>query len=114
MYELEQLEGRIVMIDHGHIAFDGDFRRLRSGFGDHRYLMLETPQESAPELTGATWSHSEGNRHTFTFDAAQTPIAMLLDRAAQQTQVVDVETHRAPIDDVIADIYEGWENERAD
>ncbi|MBT4139594.1 MAG: ATP-binding cassette domain-containing protein [Candidatus Latescibacteria bacterium] len=114
MDELEQLAGRIVMIDHGHIAFDGDFRRLRSGFGDHRYLMLETPQESAPELTGATWSHSEGNRHTFTFDAAQTPIAMLLDRAAQQTQVVDVETHRAPIDDVIADIYEGWENERAD
>lgn len=114
MDELEQLAGRIVMIDHGNIAFDGDFRQLRRDFGDHRYLMLETPQESAPELTGATWSHSEGNRHTFTFDAAQTPIATLLDRAAQQTQVVDVETHRAPIDDVIADIYEGWENERGE
>lgn len=114
MDELEQLAGRIVMIDQGRIAFDGDFRRLRSEFGDHRYLMLETPQESAPTLAGTTWSHSEGNRHTYTFDAAQTPIATLLDHAAQQTQVIDVETHRAPIDDVIADIYEGWENTRED
>ena len=29
MAELEQLAGRIVMIDHGEIAFDGDFDRLR-------------------------------------------------------------------------------------
>lgn len=112
MDELEQLAGRIVMIDHGNIAFDGDFRRLRSAFGDRRYLMLETPQETPPQLTGTTWSHSEGNRHTYTFDATQTPIATLLDQASQQTQVIDVETHRAPIDDVIADIYEGWENTR--
>jgi len=112
MDELEQLAGRIVMIDHGNIAFDGDFRRLRNEFGDRRYLMLETPQASAPKLAGTTWSHSEGNRHTYTFDASQTPIATLLDQAAQQTQVIDVETHRAPIDDVIADIYEKWENGR--
>lgn len=112
MDELEQLAGRIVMIDQGHIAFDGDFRTLRNNFGDRRYLMLETPQESAPELSGATWSHSESTRHTYTFDASQTPIATLLDQASHQTQVIDVETHRAPIDDIIADIYEHWETSR--
>jgi hypothetical protein len=35
-------------------------------------------------------------------------IAALLAQAAAQTTIVDVETHRAPIDDVIADIYEKW------
>jgi len=112
MDELEQLAGRIVMIDQGNIAFDGDFRRLRNEFGDRRYLLLETPQDAPPDLTGATWSHSEGNRHTYTFDATKTPIATLLDHAAQKTQVIDIETHRAPIDDVIADIYEHWETSR--
>ena len=28
-----------------------------------------------------------------------------------QAQVLDVETHRAPIDDVIADIYETWQRD---
>ena len=35
--------------------------------------------------------------------------AMLLEQAASQTQVLDVETHRAPIDEVIADIYRQWQ-----
>jgi hypothetical protein len=36
-------------------------------------------------------------------------IAELLEQAAAQTQVLDVETHRPPIDEVIADIYEKWQ-----
>jgi hypothetical protein len=32
-----------------------------------------------------------------------------LAQATAQTHIVDVETHRAPIDDVIADIYERWQ-----
>ena len=47
-------------------------------------------------------------RDAVSFDAAQTPIPTLLDQAAEQTTIHDVETHRAPIDDVIADIYEYW------
>jgi hypothetical protein len=32
----------------------------------------------------------------------------LLEQAAAQTEVLDVETHRAPIDEVVADLYEHW------
>jgi hypothetical protein len=42
------------------------------------------------------------------FDASEANIADLLAQASGQTQLFDVETHRAPIDDVIADIYEQW------
>jgi len=109
MDELEQLAGRIVMIDKGRIAFDGDFRTLRRTFGDRRLLTLETPESTAPQLPGIAWIKSEGHRHVYAFDAAQTPIAALLDRIAQHTRILDIETHRAPIDDVIADIYEHWQ-----
>jgi len=109
MDDLEQLAGRIVMIDGGRIAFDGDFGQLRSTFGDRRHLMLETPEVEHLQLENADWVKSEGNRHAYTFDAAQTSIPALLDQAARHTSVSDVETHRAPIDDVIADMYEGWE-----
>jgi len=109
MAELEQLAGRIVMIDHGTIAFDGPFERLRREVSDHRRLLLETGNGAAPALSGAELVKSEAGRHEYIFDATQTRIATLLEQAASQTQVLDVETHRAPIDEVIADIYRQWQ-----
>ncbi len=109
MSELEQLAGRIVLINKGELAFDGDFGRLRREFGEQRVLLIETPDEKPPTLEVAQWVKSEGNRHEFLFDGGQVSIAELLERVSTQTQILDVETHRAPIDDVIADIYEKWQ-----
>jgi ABC-2 type transport system ATP-binding protein len=109
MGELEQLAGRIVMIDHGKIAFDGPFDRLRREVSDHRRLLLETANGAPPALMGADLVKSEAGRHEYIFDATRVRIATLLEQAANQTQVLDVETHRAPIDEVIADIYRQWQ-----
>jgi viologen exporter family transport system ATP-binding protein len=109
MAELEQLAGRIVMIDRGRIAFDGDFSQLRREFADRRRLLLETTDGAAPALLGAELISSEAGRHEYVFNASTVRISDLLDQAAAQTEVLDVETHRAPIDEVIADIYEKWQ-----
>ncbi len=109
MAELEQLAGRIVLVDKGRIAYDGDFVRLRREFADRRSLTLETESETAPILVGAEHLKSEANRHEYAFDGAQVGIASLLQQAAEQTRLIDVETHRAQIDNVIADIYERWQ-----
>ena len=109
MDELEQLAGRIVMIDRGRIAYDGDFAELRRRFGDRRHLTIETADPAPPRLAGVEFVDSERNRHHFTFDAARTPITSLLQQAAEQTTIHDVETHRSRIDDVIAELYEHWD-----
>jgi hypothetical protein len=62
----------------------------------------------APLLQGAELVESAPHRHEYVFDAAHTRIATLLEQATAQTAVRDVETHRAPIDAVIADIYQRW------
>jgi ABC-2 type transport system ATP-binding protein len=108
MAELEQLAGRMVMIDQGAIAFDGSFDRLRQEVTDRRRLVLETAGEPAPQLQGAELIASQARRHEYVFDAAHTRIAVLLEQAAAQTTILDVETHRAPIDEVIVDIYQRW------
>ena len=108
MAELEQLAGRIVMIDRGQIAFDGSFLQLRRDVADQRRLVLETSADIAPELPGTMLHKSTPGRHEYSFDATQTRIATLLEQASQQTTILDVETHRAPIDEVIADIYRAW------
>ncbi len=111
MGELEQLAGRIVLIDRGRIAFDGPFDRLRRNLGDRRHLLIETPNGEPPVLEGARWVRSEAGRHEYVFDATRVRVADLLEQASRQVQVLDVETHRAPIDDVIADVYARWQGE---
>ncbi len=109
MAELELLAGRIVMIHRGEIAFDGDFARLRREFADRRVLRIDTDSPVAPDLPGATLVATEGHRHEYAFDAGETGVGDLLACAARQTTLLDVETHRAPIDDIIADIYVRWQ-----
>jgi hypothetical protein len=45
------------------------------------------------------------------YDATRVQLASLLEQAAAQTQILDVETHRAPIDTLVADLYERWQRE---
>jgi ABC-2 type transport system ATP-binding protein len=108
MPDLEQLRARIVLLNDGAIAFDGSFEDLRRRLGDRRRLVLETGSAAAPALPGATYLTSEGTRHEYAFDATAAPIPQLLAAAAARAHLVDVETHRAPIEDVIADLYRGW------
>lgn len=110
MSDLEQLAGRITMIDRGKLAFDGDFDRLRREFADRRHLQIETPDQAPPHLEQARLLHSEAGRHAYIFDAGSTTVSALLAEASLQCTILDVETHRVAIDEVIADIYEKWQN----
>jgi ABC-2 type transport system ATP-binding protein len=109
MDELEQLAGRIVLIDRGRIAFDGAFDALRRQFSDRRRLLLQTRESVPPSLRDAELIHSESGCHEYLFDASRTEIATLLEQATATSRVVDVETHRLSFDEVIADIYAGWQ-----
>ena len=112
MSDLEQLAGRIVMIDRGRIAFNGDFGTLRREYADRRHLDIETSDISPPLLANARYKGSEGGRHTYVFDAGQVSVSALLEDAAAQCTILDVETHRIDIDEVIADIYEKWQGRK--
>ena len=87
------------MIDRGRIAFDGNFNQLR----------LLTHETAPPVLSPATLTSSDGGYHDYVFDAGEVRMTTLLEQASSQAQVLDVEAHRVPIDDVISDIYEEWE-----
>jgi ABC-2 type transport system ATP-binding protein len=109
MAELEQLAGRIVLLHQGQIAFDGVFSDLRQLLSQRRVLTLVTAAPGPPQLDDAELIATDNaGRHEFAFDAARVTLSALLEQASAQTEVVDVETHRAPIDQVVADLYEHW------
>ena len=113
MADLEVLAERVVMIDHGAISFDGSFRDLRAQVNPRRVLTIETAgPDTAPALADAELTNAEGNRYTFLYDPKAISIGALLEQAARTHDVLDVETHRPDIDEVIADLYAGWQDAR--
>jgi hypothetical protein len=57
---------------------------------------------------------STPGRHEYAYDARVTPLLDLLSQAAATTDVRNVETRRAPIDQVVADLYERWQQPARD
>ena len=57
--------------------------------------------------SGLGWAIREGA--IATRYASRVRISDLLEQAASKGPILDVETHRVAIDDVIADIYEKWQ-----
>ena len=106
MPDLEQLRARVVMLHRGDIVFDGSFLELRRTIPDRRRLLLETDSAVPPVLDGASLVASHGSRHEYVFDASRVAIPALLSRAGSQVTLIDVESHRAPIDDIVAEVYE--------
>ena len=96
------------MVDRGSVAFDGDFRELRRAVTTRRRLLIETSSPDAPTLPHAELVASEVGRHTYHYDPTLVDVSTLLAAAATVTDVLDVETHRPDIDDVVADLYEHW------
>jgi ABC-2 type transport system ATP-binding protein len=109
MAELEQLAGRIVMVHRGRVTFDGPFDRLRRESHDHRRLVVHTTGDHAPVLAGAELVSSDRGQHAYTFDASQVQLSALLGEVAAHADVLDVETHRPPIGEVVAELYQRWQ-----
>lgn len=114
MDELEQLAGRIVLVDQGRVAFDGAFERLRREHAERRTLTLITADDAAaPALPPAELLSSAAGRHDYAFDPRVTSLGALLAAAAARCEVLDAELHREPLDELIADIYERWSTSRS-
>lgn len=107
MDDLTEMAQRIMLIHHGRIAFDGTYDALMRATGDRHVLTFRTEQ-ALPELPGATMVDVEQGLYRFEYDAETVPIAELLRSIAEIPDVADVETGRAPIEAVIAELYESW------
>ena len=109
MAELEQLAGRIVLLHQGQIAFDGDFTELRRLLDRApRADPRDDVRPGRPARPAPSWCAPKPAATNTPSTPPQVKLSELLEQAAAQTEVLDVETHRAPIDDVVADLYEHW------
>ena len=121
MDDLEEMAQRIILLNKGQIAFDGNFDKLRNTAGacSRIVVTMKNPGSKKQSLTsdkaltdptipGLQLLSSNEGICEYEFNRSQTGIHEVLGNLAGFQGIEDVEIRRAHIEDVIARLYLSW------
>jgi ABC-2 type transport system ATP-binding protein len=109
MGDVERLCDRILVIDRGRLAYDGDLPGLSRTVGAERVLVVDLA-EAVDDLTGIEntrhlSSEGHGLRQRLAFDAEATTAAKVLAAVSERAEVLDLTVEEPDIEDVVRRIY---------
>ncbi len=110
MGDIERLCERVLLVDHGRLAFDGTLAGLAAAAGLGRVLVVDL-DAAHPDLhlnlAGVRHLGSEGRgvRQRIAFDPARVTAAQLLAAVSAQAGVVDLSIDEPDVEDVVATLY---------
>jgi ABC-2 type transport system ATP-binding protein len=97
-----------MVIDHGHVVYDGTVDDLKGRHGQYRTLVVDLERAGGPiAVDGAEVVRVEGPRQWVRFHRDRTTAAELIAAIARTTPVVDLTVEEPLIEDVIARMYAG-------
>jgi ABC-2 type transport system ATP-binding protein len=105
--DVEKLCERVMIIDHGHLLFDGRLQELRQRFGGKRRLMVDF-SEPYPDysVSLASISKVEGLRVTYEFERGRITASELIASISQRFRIQDLSVYEPSIEETIRRIYE--------
>jgi ABC-2 type transport system ATP-binding protein len=109
MGDVERLCDRILVVDHGRLAYDGTLPGLSRTVGAERVLLVDLDRP-APDMVGIRHtrhlgSQGDGLRQELAFDSERITAAQVLAAVSEQAQVVDLGVREPDIEDVVRRIY---------
>lgn len=107
MTDMEKLCSRVVVIDSGHLMYDGSLDQMTRKFGATRSLMVEFehPVEDFA-VDGANLQKSEGNRKWYQFDRFETTPVALLHSIGERYAIRDLQIIEPEIESIVRNLYE--------
>ncbi|MDV3222629.1 ATP-binding cassette domain-containing protein [Intrasporangium sp.] len=109
MGDIERLCDRVLVVDHGRLAFDGTLPGLAATVGAERRLVIDlavpTPPLDDVASTRLVGSESDGLRQRLAFDPEATTAAAVLAEVSRRAEVRDLTIEEPDIEDVVRRIY---------
>lgn len=110
MGDIERLCDRVLVVDHGRLAYDGSLPGLGATVGAQRVLVVDlaVPAPALDGLAGAELVsvEAEGMRQRLAFDAETTTAAQLLAEVSARAEVRDLSIEEPDIEDIVRRLYE--------
>lgn len=105
--DIERLCERVMILDQGHILYDGDLNGLVERFEAGRQLsVLVAGNGSTAPIPGLPQPVIQDRRLIFTFDPHEISAPEMIQRVTQHYEVVDLEVRRPDLEATIRRIYE--------
>jgi ABC-2 type transport system ATP-binding protein len=109
MGDIERLCDRVLVLDHGRLAYDGSLAGLGRTVGARRVLVVDLAEPVADlvDLPHARHLGSEGHglRQRLAFDESRTTVPRLLAEVSARAEVRDLSVEEPDIEDVVRRIY---------
>jgi ABC-2 type transport system ATP-binding protein len=111
--EIEQLCRRVMIIDHGHILYDGNLDQLRERFSTRRRMVFQL-NEPCAETTAVRMNHSGGKVEWTTLDDSRLQAAFrrgevnpadIVNQVLQHAAIHDVAVQEPTIEEIVGRIY---------
>ena len=109
MDDLEEMAQRILMISKGKLAYDGSFDGLREITGNLTHFTVTTDGRSL-KLDGCKLLSEKQGIFEFEVDLSRISIKELLAKLSCADGITDIEIRKAPIEQVIAQLYKAWKS----
>lgn len=105
--DVEKLCERVMIIDLGHIVYDGSLDDLRERFGGKRRLIVDFADEyDNVDIEGAEVIQRHGRRITYHFQRGKTTASELIGRISARYRIQDLEVREPDIEETVRRIYE--------
>jgi ABC-2 type transport system ATP-binding protein len=107
MDDIEQLCRRMLVIDHGHVIYDGDLETIRARFGGDSVLVVDLAEPAPPiDVDGAVVERVDGPRQWLRFRRDRISAAKLVADVAARAELKDLAISDPDIEDVVRRIYQ--------
>jgi ABC-2 type transport system ATP-binding protein len=106
--DITRLCPRVVLIDHGHVIYDGTLEQLRARYGRWRTLVVDLADAAmVPQVKQAELLRQEGPRVWLRFDREAVSAATLIAAVVARYPVLDLTVEEPEVESVVRGIYEG-------
>jgi ABC-2 type transport system ATP-binding protein len=103
--DIERLCRRVMIIDHGRLAYDGDLDRLRTTAETERVLVVDLARPGPPvELPGVRVVRTEGPRQWLAIPREMNAAAVVA-ALADRHEILDIALREPDIEDVVTRLY---------
>lgn len=109
MDDLNEMANRIILLSKGKVAFDGTFDELRLNRKDKENIHIIMENGDIPDIPFLQLIDNKNGHLVYSFDQKETSINQILYQLSKVKGIVDLEIKKAPIEDVIANLYRSWQ-----
>ncbi|MDQ3163499.1 MAG: ATP-binding cassette domain-containing protein [Actinomycetota bacterium] len=104
--DIERLCSRLLIVDHGHLIWDGGLDELKRRYGQERTLVVDLEETVPPlELPGVRVTRVEGPRQWLAFRRDETSAAELTAAVAARAPLLDLAIEETQIEEIVRRIY---------